>query len=310
MLNKPVSNDPPPLFGSPGDPPKRDVNGIPEGDWYFELERSGFTQGVQVRRRILLRETPFQRLEILDSSPFGRVLILDDAFQTSERDEFMYHEMLVHLPLMSHPHPGRVMIIGGGDGGTLRRVLEHPDTRPTQVEIDRAVIDCCTEHVPSIAAGAFSNPRAQVILGDGVEFMRNNPAEFDVVIVDSTDPIGPAVALFEAPFYRDVARSLAEDGLMVAQSSSPLFMADELRSQVKNLREVFPVVRTYLGIVPGYPGGLWSYTIGSKRYDPALAAREDIATRLGSLLGPARYYTPDVHHAALALPRFVAEIVG
>jgi spermidine synthase len=281
-----------------------------EGDWYFETERSGFAQGVRVRQRILKLTTPFQRLEILESDPYGRVLVLDDAFQTSEGDEFMYHEMLVHVPLITHPNPVQVLVIGGGDGGTLRRVLEHPTTRPTQVEIDRAVIESCTEHIPSIAAGAFASPRAQVVIGDGVEFMRNNPGQFDVVVVDSTDPIGPAVQLFEAPFYRDVARSLADDGLMVAQSSSPLFMADELRSQVANLRAVFPLVRTYLGIVPGYPGSLWSYSIGSKRYDPLAVQPDVIAERLRGLEGACRYYSPDVHHAAFVLPPFVADIVA
>lgn len=281
-----------------------------EGDWYFETERSGFAQGVRVGQRLLAVKTPFQALEIIDTDPFGRVLILDEALQTSEGDEFMYHEMLVHVALMTHPNPRRVLVIGGGDGGSLRRVLEYADVEPTQVEIDGTVIEACSNHMPSISAGAFRDPRARVVIGDGIEFMHNSPGNLDVVIVDSTDPIGPAVELFEEPFYRDVSRSLAEDGLMVAQSSSPLFMAGELRNQVANLRQVFPIVRTYLGIVPGYPGSLWSYSIGSKRHDPINVDRGTIAARLGHNGMQPRYYSPDVHHAAFVLPPFIADILA
>jgi spermidine synthase len=281
-----------------------------EGDWYFETERQGFAQGVRLRARIYSEQTPFQALEIIDTDAFGRALVLDQALQTSERDEFMYHEMLVHVPLMTHPHPRRVLIIGGGDGGTLRHVLEHRATEPTQVEIDGAVIRACRQHLPALSSGAFEDPRARIIVHDGLPFMRENPGGFDVVIVDSTDPIGPAMHLFETPFYRDVASSLADDGLMVAQSSSPLFMEGELRSQVANMRDAFPIVRTYLGLVPTYPGALWSYTVGSKRYDPVVVSRDAIAARLAENHIEPRYYGPDVHHAAFALPPFIAGIVG
>jgi spermidine synthase len=281
-----------------------------EGDWYFETERSGFAQGVRVRQRILDTQTPFQHLELIDTDTFGRALILDEALQTSELDEFMYHEMIVHVPLMTHPNPRRVLIIGGGDGGTLRRVLEHPTAHPVQVEIDQAVIDVCRDQLPSVSAGAYDDPRVELVVADGIEFLRRNRGEFDVVIVDSTDPIGPAVGLFEEPFYRDVAAALAEDGLLAAQSSSPLFMAGELRDQVRNLRLVFPIVRTYLGAVPGYPGCLWSYTIGSKRYDPLAVERASILERLERGAIRTRYYTPDVHYAAFALPPFISDILS
>ena len=281
-----------------------------QGDWYFETERSGFAQGIRVKERLYSRQTAFQALEIIDTQAFGRALVLDRALQTSEGDEFMYHEMLVHVPLMTHPRPNRVLIIGGGDGGTLRRVLEHPTTEPTQVEIDGEVIDACKRYLPAVGGGAFDDPRARVIVQDGIPFMRGNPGGFDVVIVDSTDPIGPAVQLFEAAFYQDVARSLADDGLMAAQSSSPLFMAEELQRQATNMKAAFPIVRTYLGCVPTYPGALWSYTIGSKRYDPMAVTPEAIAARLSAGGMRPRYYSPDAHRAAFALPGFVADILS
>lgn len=281
-----------------------------EGDWYLERETFGYAQGVEVRQRLAKIDTAFQSLEIIDTGHFGRCLILDNALQTSEWDEFMYHEMLVHVPLITHPNPKRVLIIGGGDGGTLRRVLQHPGTSPIQVEIDAAVIDFCRQHIPAISNQAYEDPRAEVVIADGFEYMRQNPGAFDVVIVDSTDPIGPAVPLFQEPFYRDVYASLADDGLLVAQSNSPLYMRKQLESQLANLRPVFPIVRTYLGLVPAYPGGLWSYTIASKRYDPLAVSEEAIGRRLAGAGIIPRYYSPRVHHAAFILPEFIAELVG
>jgi spermidine synthase len=287
--------------------------GLPnlEGDWFFETEKLGYAQGVRITGRVFETQTKFQHLEIVDTEYLGRVLILDGALQTSDRDEFMYHEMLVHPPLFTHQAPSRVLVVGGGDGGALRHVLQHTEVvEATQVEIDEGVVDACTTYMPNLSDGAFNNPRARLIIGDGVEYMRQNPGQFDVVIIDSTDPVGPAVELFEAPFYQNVARSLADDGLMVAQSSSPLYMREELQSQVQHMRRVFPIVRTYVGIVIGYPSALWSYTVGSKRYDPLAVDRDRIAARLAAASIPTRYYSPDVHQGAFALPPFVAEIIG
>ncbi len=280
------------------------------GDWFFEVERSGYAQGLRVVQRLAAEQTAYQKLEVFETEPFGRVLVLDDALQTSEFDEFMYHEMLVHVAMMTHPNPRRVLIIGAGDGGALRRVLEYPNVEPVQVEIDAAVINNCRTHMPTISAGAFENPRARVIIGDGIAYMRENQGTFDVIIVDSTDPIGPAVELFEVPFYSDVFRSLTPDGLLVAQSSSPIFMRDDLKHQATNMRQVFPIVRTYLGMVTGYPGGLWSYTIGSRQYDPTTVEPGRIAQRLAENGVATRYYSPAIHQAAFVLPPFVAEIVA
>jgi spermidine synthase len=280
------------------------------GDWYLEIEPFGYTQGVRVSERLARIQTPFQNLEIINTDTFGRCLVLDNALQTSEWDEFMYHEMLVHTALITHPDPRRVLIIGGGDGGTLRRVLEHPDTEPIQVEIDETVISFCREHIPAISSGAYDNPRAKIVIADGFEYMRAHPGEFDVVIVDSTDPIGPAVPLFQEPFYRDVYASLAADGLLVAQSNSPIHMRAQLQAQLANLRPVFPIVRTYVGLVPLYPGGVWSYTIASKRYDPLNVSGDDVARRLQDAQITPRYYSPAVHTSAFTLPGFIAELVG
>lgn len=281
-----------------------------EGDWYLEDEPNGYLQGLRIKQRLASKTTGIQALQVIDTDCFGRALILDEALQITEYDEFMYHEMLVHVPLMTHPEPRHVLIVGGGDGGTLRRVLEYRKAEPVQVEIDTTVIDACREYLPSIAAGAFDDPRARVVIDDGIDFVRQCAERFDIVIVDSTDPIGSAVGLFQEGFYRDVANCLEDDGMLAAQSSSPLFMATELREQVDHLRAVFPLVRTYLGLVPGYPGTLWSYTIGSKRYDPLEVAPGTIARRLAEDGIHPRYYGPQLHAAAFVLPRFIADILG
>lgn len=283
---------------------------LPPGDWYVEEETFGYIQGVLLRGRLQRHRSPFQNMEVIDSQLFGRCLVLDGALQTSEWDEFMYHEMLVHVPLVTHPDARRVLVIGGGDGGTLRRVLDHPQTKPVQVEIDASVIENSQRFLPSISNGAFQNPRAEVLIADGLQYVREHRGEFDVVLVDSTDPVGPSIPLFEEPFYRDVYETLTEDGLLAVQSSSPLYMASDLQAQVRNLRAVFPIVRTYLGLVPAYPGGLWSYTIASKRYDPMRVGKADIAARLSKGAIAPRYYSPDIHHAAFVLPPFIAEILS
>ncbi|OGG48209.1 MAG: spermidine synthase [Candidatus Handelsmanbacteria bacterium RIFCSPLOWO2_12_FULL_64_10] len=276
----------------------------------MEKETFGYVQGVLLKERLFEQRSPFQSMQVIDSHLFGRCLVLDGALQTSEWDEFMYHEMLVHVPLLTHPSPRRVLIIGGGDGGALRRVLDHPHTNAVQVEIDASVIKNSQRFLPSISKGAFENPRANVVIGNGFEYIREHEGEFDVVLVDSTDPVGAAVPLFQEPFYRDVFASLKDDGLLAAQSNSPIYMALELKAQLENLREVFPLVRTYLGSVPAYPGGLWSYTIASKRYDPTQVSKAGIAARLARAGISARYYSPDVHHAAFVLPPFIAEFVS
>ncbi|HOS44290.1 MAG TPA: polyamine aminopropyltransferase, partial [Armatimonadota bacterium] len=238
--------------------------------------------------------------------PFGRMLVLDDATQTSEVEEYLYHEMLVHVPMMAHPDPQRVLVIGGGDGGALRRVLEHPVRKATMVEIDGEVVRVSRALLPAIAGDAFDDPRAELIIGDGVRYLRETDEHFDVILVDSTDPVGPAADLFGESFYRDARRALGEDGLIVTQSGSPLVMLDELKDAVALMRRVFPLVRTYLCAIPLYPGVLWSFTAASVNCDPSAVAPAAIAARLRANGAPTGWYTPAIHRAAFALPNFLA----
>ena len=272
---------------------------------FAEPFRHGWRQAVAVRNVLHENQSDFQHIQVLDTEPFGRMLVLDDACQTSEVDEYIYHEMLVHVPMMTHPNPQRVLIIGGGDGGALRRVLEYPVAKATMVEIDGEVVRVSRELLPTIAGEAFTHPHGELIIGDGVRYLQESDEHFDVILVDSTDPVGPAVELFGEDFYRNARRALGDEGIIVTQSGSPLVMLDELTASVKLLRRIFPIVRTYLCSIPLYPGVLWSFTAASTTLDPGTVAPAAIAARLRANGHPTGWYTPAVHAAAFALPNFL-----
>jgi spermidine synthase len=269
------------------------------GEQYFaEVARSGFQQRFQLRATLWDGQSPFQHVQIIDTVSFGRALVLDDALQTTEADEFLYHEPLAQMPLLAHPQPRRVLIVGGGDGGALRHALMHDTVeRVVQVEIDELVVTACQRWLAGIAAGAFHDPRAELVIGDGLAYLRDVSEPFDVILVDSTDPVGPAEGLISEEFYRLAASALSENGIFTMQTGSPLLMRDELDAAATRMRCVFPIVRTYLGHVPSYPGVLWSWTAGSMTLDPSTPRR--------SAPPGLRYYTPDVHRAAFALPAYL-----
>jgi len=279
------------------------------GQWFAEPPIRGWQQRFQVRERLFVGDSPYQHVEVLDTVPFGRMLTLDGAAQTTEADEHVYHEMLVHVPLFQHPTPRRVLIIGGGDGGTLRRVLQHPVALAVNVEIDELVVRAAREHLPGISAGAFDDPRAQVIIGDGAHFLQETELRFDVILVDSTDPVGAAKALFSADFFRSARRALAPGGLYAMQSGSPLLQSAELAEVARALASVFPSVRTYLASIPAYPGVLWSFTLAARDGALELPPQAELERRLAASGIQTGYYTPEVHRAAFALPAFVAALV-
>jgi spermidine synthase len=252
--------------------------------------------------------SPYQRIEIYENPAFGRMLVLDGLVQTSERDEFMYHEMLVHVPLLTHPEPRRVLVIGGGDGGTLRRVLEHPSVeRAVMVEIDERVTILCRELMPGIAGAAFDDPRAEVLVADGAAYVREGGDPFDVIVIDSSDPVGPGEILFTTEFYAQVRARLARGGLMAAQSGSPLFQQREVNRTFASVSEAFPDVRLYLGNVAVYPGSLWSYFVAGERVTIDAAAAEKRAAERGIAC---RYWSADLHAGAFALPQIVKDVIA
>ncbi|MDR5697535.1 MAG: polyamine aminopropyltransferase [Armatimonadota bacterium] len=275
-------------------------------EWFHDTGGEGFAHAYRIDEVLFDARSPYQHVRVVRTPTFGRMLVLDDAVQTTETDEFIYHEMLAHLPLVTHPNPKSLLIIGGGDGGLLEEGLKHPLERAVMVEIDRMVVDATVRFIPEIPAGAFDDPRAELRIQDGFAYVRETPLRFDVALVDSTDPQGPSVPLFGAEFYGDLHRILADDGVLAVQSGSPFYQRDLIGQVRRNMGQHFPIVQTYVATVPTYPGVLWSFTLGSKRYDPLQTDPERIASRIDHL--GLRYYTADRHHCALRPPPFLRQI--
>jgi spermidine synthase len=280
-------------------------------DWFAEPPYGGVQQRYRVLERLHAQTTPWQTLEVLDLEGPGRALILAGTLQTSLNEEFTYHEPLVHIPLFAHPNPHRVLIIGGGDGGALRHALLHPSVdRALEVEIDQAVVEACLRFLPEISGGAYSDPRAELKIQDGTAFVAEITDErFDVILVDSTDPVGPAAALIADEFLQNARRALAPGGLVAMQSGSPVSQPREWVATVRAFKHVFPIVKPYLGYVPIYPAMLWSWVIGSDEVDPTSFDEVSLRSRLEALSSQPRIYTPAVHRAAFALPGFVQALL-
>lgn len=272
--------------------------------WYTERQTGAVGLTLRVRRTLISERTPFQHLAVLDTEQFGRVLVLDGMVQATEGDEYIYHEMISHVALHTHPSPRTVAIIGGGDGGAVREVLKHPSVeRVVLVEIDAQVIEASRKYLPQISL-ALSDPRVEIRVEDGLRHVKESKDTYDVVIVDSTEPVGAAVGLFSQEFYMDIFDSLKDEGIVVAQTESPFYNKDLIKRCTASMARLFPVTRLYLASIPTYPSGLWSFTLGSKEHDP-------LAVPAGRFVDiDARYYTPDLHRAAFCLPRFVQELVG
>lgn len=272
--------------------------------WYTENQNKHLRLSCLVTKTLHVEQTPFQHLAVLETPGFGRVLVLDGIVQTTVWDEYIYHEMIAHVPLNTHPDPKRVLVIGGGDGGTAREVVRHPKVeKAVMVEIDERVVAASREYLPELSAG-LNDPKLELRIADGIKHVEECEGEYDIAVIDSTDPVGPAVGLFSREFYAKVARALKEDGLFVAQTESPLFDLDFITRIHKDLAGIFPVVRTYLAPVPSYPGGLWSFTMGSKKYDPLTVDLESVQ-KLSY-----RYYNTKIHKAAFVLPQFLKEKLG
>ncbi len=275
--------------------------------WFDETLHTGCYQRLEITRVLYEGKTGHQGLVIFENPFFGRVLALDGIVQTTERVEFFYHEMLVHVPLLAHGSAKRVLIIGGGDGGSLREALRHPIETAVMVELDRTVVDLSKEHMPKLSDGGFDNPRTELLIGDGLKYVEETVQRFDIIIVDSTDPIGPGEVLFGEEFYRNCKHCLTDGGVLVTQSGVPFFQADEVRKSWRHLRKVFDDASFYTVPVPTYVGG--AMTLGWASDNPALrrTAVETLTARYRSLDIETRYYTPEIHVAAFALPPYITD---
>lgn len=283
---------------------KPGTRGLIEGDWYYEEDGGSSRLGMRILERLHRERSQYQELTVYQTAFFGRLLTLDGVIMFTERDEFVYHEMLTHLPLCCLPEPKRVLILGGGDCGCLREVLRHPGIeRVVQCDIDERVTRVCARYFPWVEP-AMADPRAELRFADGVAYVADQREAFDLVIVDSTDPKGAGVGLFLRDFYRQVARALRPGGAMVAQTESPHWDAPMVGAIYAELDAAFGCVAPYTGAVPTYPSGYWSWAWASADR-PADA--HFAAARAAAVSGDCLYYNASVHRAAFALPNFVRQ---
>ena len=277
--------------------------------WFDEVLHDGYALHLRADSVLCERDTGHQRLAIFETALFGRALMLDDIVQTTERDEFVYHEMIVHVPLLAHGAARRVLVIGGGDGGAIEEVLKHRAIDHVRlVELDAGVVEACREYLPSICGDAFDDARLSLTIGDGAEFVSDSAERFDVIIVDSTDPVGPGMALFRPAFYAACKRCLAPGGIVVTQAGVPFLQGPVLRDTLAGLSRHFAAATCYLATVPTYIGGPMAFGWASD--DPALTdvPAALLADRQREAAIETRYYTPAVHRAAFALPDYVRSI--
>ncbi len=285
--------------------------------WIEEKLHLNWRTQLKADKVLFESETDHQHLIIFENQTFGRVLMLDHIVQLTSFDEFIYHEMMAHVPMMAlavaEPNsPKSVLIIGGGDGGVLREVLKHPALeRAVLCEIDSAVIELCREYFPAVSDGAFDHERTEIVIGDGADFARSHKGEFDVIMVDSTDPIGPAAKLFSKEFYGDCKTALKPGGVMLTQNGLPYMQADELKQSIGFFKELgFAECAAFLATTPGYFGGPMSQGWASKQAGLKSQPVEIMQRRFDDLKLNTRYYSPRVHQAAFALPPWLENLIA
>lgn len=279
-------------------------------EWFEETLYPGVHSRIRIKQRLFEGGSDLQQLGLFENDKFGRVLTLDGVVQTTESDEFIYHEMLTHVPLLAHGQARHVLVIGGGDGGMIEEVLKHRSVeRVTLVEIDAGVIEFSKKYLRSICGDAFDDPRTNIVIADGLLHAETTDDRYDVVIVDSTDPIGPGEALFSNRFYQACRRCTAPGGILVTQNGVPFMQPEELRKSVAAMRALFADSNCYTAAVPTYVGGCMAFGWAT---DNEALRRTDLAileTRFDASSIDTRYYTPPVHQAAFALPKYIQDLI-
>lgn len=273
--------------------------------WFAETLYADFQQSFKIEEVLYEGRTGFQDIVVFQTERFGRILALDGVIQTTEADEFCYHEMIVHVPVVAHGDAKNILIIGGGDGGALREALKHPVDRVTMIELDETVVRLCEEHMPSLSAGAFNHPRTDLRFMDGIKFVSETDEKFDVIIVDSTDPIGPGKVLFTEAFYANCARCLTEKGILITQSGVTWMQPDEARGTFQRMNNIFADADFFITQVPTYGAGFMTLGWGCHSETPRATPREEITRRVDTLALDTRYYNAAIHAGAFALPGYI-----
>ncbi len=275
---------------------------------YHEITPEGFGIAIEKDKNLFSAKSAFQTVDVFHSRAFGNVLTLDGLMMVTERDEFFYHEMIVHIPMLTHLNPQNILVIGGGDGGTVRELLKHECVSHIDlVEIDGLVIDASKKFFPSVS-GELNNPKVSVLVEDAIDFIKNKENIYDVVLIDSTDPIGPGVGLFNENFYNNVKCALKKGGIVVPQTEGPFAQSENMRKTYKLLRKVFKNVAPYAGPMPTYPGGYWSWGFCSDDVQIPSDYTKIDEKRAEKIEKTCKIYNRKLHSAVFCVPNFVKEL--
>ncbi len=275
--------------------------------WYYEEQDKGLKIGLEYTEHLVDSKSEFQKVDVYKTTQYGNLLTLDGLVMTTGKDEFFYHEMLAHPALFTHSNPEKVLVIGGGDGGTLREVIKHNDVKEGHLcEIDKMVCDVSLKYFPKISS-SLNHEKTQVFYQDGFKFLDEHKANYQVIFTDSTDPIGEAAKLFEEPFIKKVYDALTDDGIAVMQCENPFFQLNIMKDMYQKFKGFFPHVSFYFAPIPTYPSGYWAFILGSRKYEPLKDFKE---TKWKERNFKTKYYNKEVHFGAFALPQYVKEGLG
>lgn len=276
--------------------------------WYTEQHTEDVRFSIKVDNQLYSGQSEFQRIDVFESKEFGKFFTLDGLMMVTEKDEFIYHDMITHIPMATNPKIKNVLVIGAGDGGTVRELTRYETIENIDmVEIDKLVVDICKEYLPQTAS-KLEDPRVHIYYEDGLKFVRTKENEYDLIIVDSTDPFGPGEGLFTKEFYGNCFKALKEDGILVNQHESPYYAsyAKSMKRAHKRIKEFFPICKVYQAHIPTYPSGHWLFGFASKKYDPIENLNSEAWNGLGL---QTKYYNTDLHKGCFALPNYVKELL-
>lgn len=277
---------------------------------YHEITPEGFGIAIEKNEHLFNSKSPFQEVDVFSSRAFGNVLTLDGLMMVTERDEFFYHEMIVHIPMLTHKNPENILVIGGGDGGTVRELLKHDCVKHVDmVEIDGMVIEASKKYFPTVS-NKLDDPKVSVLVQDAIDFIKEKENIYDVVLIDSTDPIGPGEGLFNENFYNNVKRALKKGGIVVPQTEGPFGQSDNMKKTYKLLRKVFKYVAPYVGPMPTYPGGYWSWGFCSDDVEIPNNPDEIDKNRADKISSTCKIYNRELHTAVFKVPNFVKELAN
>lgn len=274
--------------------------------WYTEQHTEHVRFSIKVDKQIKSLQSDYQRIDIFESEEFGRILSLDGCLMVTEKDEFIYHDMMVHIPMATNPNIKKVLVIGAGDGGTIRELTRYATIEQIDmVEIDEEVVKVCKEYLPQTAC-KLGDHRVTIFYEDGLRFVRTKVDEYDLILVDSTDPFGPGEGLFTKEFYGNCFNALSQDGILVNQHESTYYSSykESMKRAHQRIKEMFPICKVYQAHIPTYPSGHWLFGFASKKYDPIKDLEEDKWNRLGI---KTKYYNTDLHKGSFAIPNYVIE---